>query len=460
MKVQKTPIALAAIALFSVAPLAAEAAPTVSFRAPAAGATISQDITQTSQCEVTGLRIDRVTFSLRRSGASSWTTLNTEGGAPYRCNLDPRDFPNGDYTLRAVARDSAGATATATRNIRLNGSSNTLPTLSISAPANGATVKGTVSCGASASDSNGIRQVQFYLDGSSIGTDTGSPYTCSFDSTKLSNGSHTLRAVATDTLGGTSSRQVSFSVNNTVANTPPSVSIMKPASGATLSAPLNGSGCEANAADPGGAVKKVDFFLSKGGTSTPVGSKTAAPYQCAIDTAKFADGDYTLMAVATDNLNMVASAQRPVTIKKSGSGGGGTSPIAADDILLRARADLPFSQQSGYTAQIMGTYTSANAIPESGINGSMLPNGETLRFGKTTDPTNSAAKALKFQLSPNDPNTAGSKRAELSVNPNIEMNKVYWVALSVYVPDWGTLSRQRPGHCSAPRCTRATTASA
>ena len=142
-----------------------------------------------------------------------------------------------------MARDSAGATATATRNIYLAGSTaNTPPTLSISAPANGATVKGAVSCGASASDSNGIRQVQFYLDGSSIATDTGSPDTCSFDSTKLSNGSHTLRAVATDTLGGTSSTQVSFSVNNTVANTPPSVSIMKPASGATLSAPLNGSG--------------------------------------------------------------------------------------------------------------------------------------------------------------------------------------------------------------------------
>ena len=145
------------------------------------------------------------------------------------------------------------------------------------------------------------------------------------------------------------------------------------------------------------------------------------------------------MAVATDNLNMVASAQRPVTIKKSTSGGCGGSSIAAGDILLRARADVPFSQQSGYTAQAIGTYTSANAIPESGINGSML-NGETLRLGKAADPTNSALKALAFQVRSSDPTTSGGKRAELSVNPIIEMNKVYWVALGGYVPDWGTLS--------------------
>jgi polysaccharide lyase-like protein/Big-like domain-containing protein len=201
---------------------------------------------------------------------------------------------------------------------------------------------------------------------------------------------------------------------------------------------VSGSGCQANAADTDGSVKRVDFFLSKGGTSTPVGSKTAAPYQCAINTANFANGSYTLMAVATDNQNAVTSVQRSLTISKP-SGGGGTTPVNPAHILTRATADAPFSQQDGYTAQVINTYTAANNIAEAGIHGSRLPNGETMRFGKTVDPTNSTLKALSFQVKNTDPTTSDGKRAELSIQPNIEMNKVYWITFSAYVYDWGTL---------------------
>jgi len=440
-EVQKTPIALGAIALFSAAPFAAQAAPTVAFKAPAAGATISQPIYQSSQCEVTGLRIDRVAFSIRRSSTSTWTSLNTEENAPWQCNIDPSKFASGQYVLRAIARDSSGASATATRTINL-GTTNTAPTVSITSPTGGQTVSGSsVSCGANAGDSNGIKQVQFFLDSATtaFATDSSSPYACSFDSTKLSNGSHTLKAIATDSLGAKKTAQVSFTVSN-AANKAPSVSIMKPDANATITAPLNGSGCEASAADTDGSVKRVDFFLSKGGTSTPVGSKTAAPYQCAIDTAKFEDGSYTLMAVATDNQNAVASAQRALTISKPSSGGGSTSPINPADIITRASADLLFTQQNGYTAQVVNTYTSAPQIPESGIHGSTLPSGETLRLGKQTDPMNSVLKALSFQVQNSDPTTSSGKRAELAIQPNIEMNKVYWITFSAYVYDWGTLA--------------------
>ena len=227
MKLQKTPIALAAIALFSVAPLAAEAAPTVSFRAPAAGATITQDISQTSQCEVTGLRISSVAFSLRRSGASAWTTLNTDGGAPYRCNLNPRNFPNGQYTLRAVARDSAGATATATRNITLSGSStpaaNTPPSVSLTV---NATLSGTQApYQASASDNGSVASVEFSLSNGSTQTlllrDTTAPYQGTFDTTRYANGTYTLMAVATDNQGARASHQRNVTISNAPTQPPP-----------------------------------------------------------------------------------------------------------------------------------------------------------------------------------------------------------------------------------------------
>ena len=89
---------------------------------------------------------------------------------------------------------------------------------------------------------------------------------------------------------------------------------------------------------------------------------------------------------------------------------------------------------------MLGTYPPAASIPESGVHGTRLSNGETLRLGKETDPAGSGKKALSFQLAPNDPTTSGSRRSELKFADNIEHNKVYWVAFRMYVRDWGTLS--------------------
>jgi hypothetical protein len=109
--------------------------------------------------------------------------------------------------------------------------------------------------------------------------------------------------------------------------------------------------------------------------------------------------------------------------------------IAPADIIGRASAALPFAQQSGYSAQVYGSHVRADAIPEDGIHGPALANGETLRFGKV-------GNALAFQVDPADPNTSKSKRSEIAFGKNLEPDKVYWIAFSVYVPDWGTLERR------------------
>ncbi len=78
---------------------------------------------------------------------------------------------------------------------------------------------GTITFNATASDNVGVSKVEFYVDGALKGTDTASPYSMTFDSTTLANGSHTLVAKAYDAAGniGTSTT-VTFSVSNT---TPP-----------------------------------------------------------------------------------------------------------------------------------------------------------------------------------------------------------------------------------------------
>jgi hypothetical protein len=111
------------------------------------------------------------------------------------------------------------------------------------------------------------------------------------------------------------------------------------------------------------------------------------------------------------------------------------------DILGQAQADVPFSRQSGWAGQVLGKHPDAKIIPESGIHGAPLANGETLRFGKVDDPARPGRKALAFQLSPDDPATSSSKRAEIAFQPNIDPDKVYWIAFSLYIYDWGSLPR-------------------
>jgi hypothetical protein len=102
-------------------------------------------------------------------------------------------------------------------------SDTTPPTVSITSPANGATVSGTINVTASASDNQGVAGVQFFLDGAFGAEDDTAPYSVPWDTTRSSNGSHTITAVARDNAGNqTTSQPVTVTVNNAASPPPPS----------------------------------------------------------------------------------------------------------------------------------------------------------------------------------------------------------------------------------------------
>jgi hypothetical protein len=94
------------------------------------------------------------------------------------------------------------------------------PTVSMTAPANGATISNTVSVSANASDPVGISSVQFLLDGSNLGPAiTTAPYTTSWNTTTTSNGTHLVAAVARDTVGNmATSTPVTLTVSNSIVS--------------------------------------------------------------------------------------------------------------------------------------------------------------------------------------------------------------------------------------------------
>jgi hypothetical protein len=91
------------------------------------------------------------------------------------------------------------------------------PTVTITNPSNGATVSSSVNLTANASDDNGVTQVEFFVDNVSMGVDTAAPFEAAWDTTAYSDGTHTVSAVATDTIGQTGSDSVSVTVQNAPA---------------------------------------------------------------------------------------------------------------------------------------------------------------------------------------------------------------------------------------------------
>jgi len=94
----------------------------------------------------------------------------------------------------------------------------TLPIVSITAPANNATVSGTVTFSATASDNVGVTGVEFKRDGVNVAPeDTAAPYTVSWDTTTTTQGSHTLTAVAWDAAGNSATATRTVTVSNPLA---------------------------------------------------------------------------------------------------------------------------------------------------------------------------------------------------------------------------------------------------
>jgi hypothetical protein len=91
------------------------------------------------------------------------------------------------------------------------------PSVSITSPANGATVKGIVAVSATASDPGGIQKVEFY-DGATLkATDTSAPYQWSWDTrlATVAEGLHTISAKAFNNAAHTTLVSIQVNVDNT-----------------------------------------------------------------------------------------------------------------------------------------------------------------------------------------------------------------------------------------------------
>jgi hypothetical protein len=220
--------------------------------------------------------------------------------------------PDAHYEWFATSSDGIKAASTAPR--RFSTAAAAGPSVTLTAPADNATVNvpANVTLTANASDSDGtVAKVEFFRDSTKLGEDTAAPYELVWIGP--ATGAYALTAVATDNDGLTAlSNLANLSVVNP-ANTPPAVSLTAPANNATFSAGSNIT-LTANASDTDGTISKVEFFQG----ITKLGEDPTAPYSFIWNGVSA--GNYSITAKATDNdAGTTTSAAAAIRVQLTGN---------------------------------------------------------------------------------------------------------------------------------------------
>jgi Galactose oxidase-like, Early set domain/Bacterial Ig domain len=152
---------------------------------------------------------------------------DTSPPAPFSVPWDTGTVGNGAHTLTAVAYDARGNFTTSppvsVTVANAPAADITGPSVWLTFPSAGATLGGTVTLTAGATDDVAVAGVRFTLDGHSLGgEDAAAPYSLAWSTSSVGNGSHTLSAVARDAAGNTSTAAtVAVTVSNAIKGSPP-----------------------------------------------------------------------------------------------------------------------------------------------------------------------------------------------------------------------------------------------
>ncbi len=167
----------------------------------------------------------------------------------------------------------------------------TAPSVSITSPANGASVAGTINITVNASDNVGVKSVSLSIDGgSSVTTSSAAPFTNAWNSGTVANGTHTLTVTASDAAGNKTSSSIQVSVNNVAPGDiiSPTVTVVSP----TDQSSVTGTVTVNMSATDNVAVSSVSISID----NTIVSTTTSYSW----NTSNYAAGTHIVMATAKD----------------------------------------------------------------------------------------------------------------------------------------------------------------
>ncbi len=224
--------------------------------------------------------------------------------------------PTGTYAALLQVYDAAGHSAMAATLIHVAG--DTVPPVARAGPDQTVNQGTRVTFdGSTSSDNVGVVNYTWTF------TD-GSPrvlYGATASYTFANPGTYVVTLTVRDADGNTNSDTLTVTVLDT---SPPTLSITSPSEDARVSGSIT---VTATASDNVGVVR-VAFRVD----GVPAGNATAAPFQIALDTSIWANGNHTIEAIAYDAAGNSASTTRHVTVQNTPGGNGG-SPIGSLDVM-------------------------------------------------------------------------------------------------------------------------------
>ncbi len=283
-----------------------------------------------------------------------------------------RQLSNGTHTITARVTDSDGASRTASVTITVG---NALPVVSIEAPASGGLFQSSddIHFKGSASDfDDGSLTAQITWTSSIDGPiGTGGEFT-----RRLSPGSHTITARATDSDGGSRTATVTIAV----ANTPPTIAIRTPAANASFT---SGDDVvflgEANDADDGDLSSSILWTSDRDGV---LGTGSTL-------TKKLSKGTHVITASVTDSATTARTASITLTVGNSPPAVSIQSP--ADGSTFSPSAQISFRATAGdfdqgdLTSSIVWTSSLSGGIGTGGTLNRSLPSGVHVITAQVTD---------------------------------------------------------------------------
>ena len=314
--------------------IGANAAPTVALTSPAAGTySLGNLVLVSAAANDSDGSVASVQFF------ANGLAIGTATGAPY--NTSWRPTLAGTFRLTAVATDNVG-NVTTSAVVSVTITSTAAPAVTINNPIVGQPygVGNAIPFTANPSGGNGpIAQMQFFVNGTSIGVDNTSPYSATF--TPNAPGTYTLLAIATDSAGLSSSSATAINIVVT-GNSAPAVVLTSPPNGTNV----NGGtivNLTAIATDVDGTIASVRFLANGNQVGVPA---TTVPFGTAWIPS--AAGTYSVTAQATDNsgnvtnsapINVTVVANAVPTVSLTSPGNGATVRVGSGATLAATASD-------------------------------------------------------------------------------------------------------------------------
>ena len=207
------------------------------------------------------------------------------------------------YSFRISARDQANNTLVYQFQMptALGRKDLERPKVSVVAPLSGESIGGTYEITVNATDDVGISKIELYFGNDLVDTRSNTPYVFDLDTKSLKDGSYTLVAKAYDTAGNFTN---SGSVNISIDNTPPKISMISPLDGSVVLGALVNLSAEVK---DDSKIEKVEFYLQSDQGDVILGTDSQESFIFYWDSTKLSDGKYSIYAGASDRAGNLAS---------------------------------------------------------------------------------------------------------------------------------------------------------